>query len=71
MVDTHPEFGKVVVNGSKKARIDTCHTAEFDDGKELAVFKHTFYSRKWYYDGYIACFTIEEAITERNKWLNS
>lgn len=58
-----------VVN-CRKARVGKNHCAEFDDGKEWAVFMHTLYLGRWYYDGYSAYATKEEAEAAREEWLN-
>lgn len=65
------ELGRTHEYGFRKARMDKNACVEFDDGKRFAVFQHTFYLGKWYYDGYRAFATVDEAIDFRDKWLHS
>ena len=67
MSEDHPEFNKTVERGSRKARVD--HNRVSDE-KPIAVFKHTHYMTRWYYDGYLTADTVEEAVKLRDEWLN-
>lgn len=69
MSEQHPEMGRTVEVGSRKARVDVNHCADVDKGRKFAVFKHTHYISRWYYDGYEAFATVDEAITRRDQWL--
>ena len=55
----------------RKARVDKNRCAEFDGGKEWAVFKHTNWMGRWHYDGYTAYATKEEAEAARETWLDT
>ena len=55
--------------GCRKAVMGYNRCADFDGGKSWAVFRHTFYLGRWYYDGYSAHATRSEAEQARNEWL--
>lgn len=59
------------VVGNRKARVDKNHCAAFDGDKPWAVFMHTHYMDHWFYDGYSAHATKEEAEAARDQWLNA
>lgn len=67
MADVPPELGRTVEVGFRKARVDRNRVP---DEPPVAVFKHTFYLGRWYYDGYAAYATEAEAVTARDTWLN-
>lgn len=61
--------------GSRKARVGrniACMLTgpmNSNNEKAWAVFKHTLYLRRWYYDGYDSYATREEAEEAMNDWL--
>ena len=54
---------------SRKARVDRSRYAELDGGKEWGVFMYTLYMGRWYYSGYTAHSSQEEAEAARDDWL--
>ena len=61
------ELGKTCEKGYRKARVDNNRVS---DERPFAVFMHTYYSGRWYYDGYHTAATIEDGIKIRDAWLN-
>lgn len=69
-VDREYGLERKSASGDRKARIDRNRCADEDDGKEHAVFKHTNYLGRWYYDGYVAFTSPEDALAFRDRWIN-
>lgn len=61
------ELGKTIERGSRKARVDYNRVP---NERKFAVFMHTYYLGRWYYDGYLTVSTVEEGVTKRDAWLN-
>jgi hypothetical protein len=63
------DFGEIITNGSRSARVDVNRCADVDDGARYAVFKTTNYLGRDYYDGYEPFHNLTAAIAARDRWL--
>lgn len=65
MSRTTEPIGVTIARGCRQARVDHNRAG----GKPFAVFKHTFYLGRWYFDGWQECDTVQAAVEYRDRWL--